>query len=341
LGELESTSAGGLVMLKLRIDPSRVQRVLVIGLSCLGDMLLASAALWNLRLFLPKSHFTILVGPRALEAVKEDPMWDRVVVYHRQRDFPGIRGRLRFISYMRSFSPDLLLDLRSGLNPLFSGARYAPLWGIRELLLPKGLHEAERNLWCLSTLGVPLVTRGMRFYVSPKAQGEGEAILGDRGPLAVLNPGASCRFNRWPVEGFLSVARWLAGRGLYVGVIGKSQDEMALGETILSGLGDRGVDLRSLPSLGVLGAVISRASLFVSNDTGPLHLASAMGTPTVGIYARRDLALRYGPWCNRHACVLPERDAADEGDRSRLEALKSIGVDSVLDACSRLLEGRV
>ncbi|MCX7828540.1 MAG: glycosyltransferase family 9 protein [Thermanaerothrix sp.] len=325
----------------MRIDPSRVQRVLVIGLSCLGDMLLASAALWNLRLFLPKSDFTILVGPRALEAVKEDPMWNRVVVYDRQRDFPGIVGRWRFISYMRSFSPDLVVDLRSGLNPLFSGARYAPLWGIRELMLPKGLHEAERNLWCMSTLGVPLVTRGMRFYITPKAHREAEAVLGGRSPVVVLNPGANSRFNRWPVDGFLSVARWLAGRGLYVGVIGKSQDEMVLGETILSGVGDRGVDLRSLPSLGVLGAVISRASLFVSNDTGPLHLASAVGTPTVGIYARRDLALRYGPWGNRHVCVLPTEDPADEADGSRLEALKSIGVDSVLEACSRVLEGRV
>ncbi|EHM09306.1 ADP-heptose:LPS heptosyltransferase [Thermanaerovibrio velox DSM 12556] len=289
----------------MRIDPSKVNRVLVIGLSCLGDMLLASAALWNLRLFLPGRDFRILVGPRALEAVKEDPMWDQVVVYDRPKDFPGLRGRIKFISHMRSFSPDLVVDLRSGLNPLFSGAKYAPLWGLRELLLHRDLHEAERNLWCMSTLGVPLVTRGMRFHVTPDAQGKAEEVLAGRLPLAVINPGASSKFNRWPGERFLEVAKWLAREGYFVGVIGKAPDERPIGEGILSILGDRGIDMRSLPSLGVLGAMLKRASIFISNDTGPLHLASAVGTPTVGIYAGRSLARRYGPWCNRHVCVLP------------------------------------
>ena len=121
----------------MRVDPEKVDRALVIGLSCLGDMLLASGALWNLRLFLPGAHFKIMVGPRAVEAVRHDPMWQEVEVYHRQRDYPGPWGRLKVISRIRAFRPDLIVDLRSGLNPLFSGARYAPLWGLKELSFPR------------------------------------------------------------------------------------------------------------------------------------------------------------------------------------------------------------
>lgn len=325
----------------MRINPSRVDRVFVIGLSCLGDMLLASAALWNLRLFLPKAKFMVMVGPRALGAVKDDPMWDHVVVYDRSGDYAGLRGRVRLICQMRSFEPDLVIDLRSGITPLFSGAIYAPLWGIREITLSRRINEAERALRCMASIGVPIVTRMMRFYVSREAMSWADDFLSCRVPLAVLNPGAADRFNRWPADRFLQVGQWLIRSGFFVGVIGKNPDEIPMGDLILSHLGERGVDMRSLPSLQALGAILSRARLFVSNDTGPLHLASAVGTPTVGIYASPYLADRYGPWQNRHFCVLPKLPVEDEPTgQHRMDMLCSIGVGEVMDACSHVLGDR-
>lgn len=317
----------------MRVDPEKVDRVLVIGLSCLGDMLLASGALWNLRLFLPGAHFKIMVGPRAVEAVRHDPMWQEVEVYHRQRDYPGPWGRLKVISRIRAFRPDLIVDLRSGLNPLFSGARYAPLWGLKELRLPKTVHEAERNLICMASIGVPIRTRNMRFHISQAAEEAAERLVGE-GRFVVLNPGGSFPPKRWPEENFARLALHLARMGLRVAVIGKLPDEVEMAQRILDGLGSAGIDLRSCPSLEVLGAVLRRASLMVSNDTGPVHLASAAGTPTVGLYSHKDLALRYGPWCTPHESLLPR-----EGARSLEEAMGSIPVDDAIDAAERLLRG--
>jgi len=155
--------------IRLRIDSEKIERVLVIGLSCVGDTILSSAALWNLRRYLPRAHFTILAGARAVQVLEHDPLWDRVEEYRREK---GPRGRLASVRTVRSYPHDLLIDLRSSAMPLFSGARYRPLWGSRELFLPQKMHEAERNIWCMTTLGVPVYSRRLRFFIPEETREE-------------------------------------------------------------------------------------------------------------------------------------------------------------------------
>ncbi|HPU77435.1 MAG TPA: hypothetical protein PKY84_03960, partial [Thermosynergistes sp.] len=189
----------------MKIDPKRIKRVLVIGLSCLGDMLLASAALWNLRLYLKEAHFTLWVGPRALGAVEGDPLWDEVVPYDRQGEYAGLRGRAKAIRRMREGRYDLIVDLRSTLMPLLSGARFAPLWGFKGVFAPQGVHEAERNIAAVASLGVPIAVRRLRFYVPQSSRDAADRLIGPalKGrPLVVLNPSGSIPEKRWPVERF-------------------------------------------------------------------------------------------------------------------------------------------
>lgn len=313
----------------MKIDQKAIKRVLVIGLSCLGDMLLASAALWNLRLYLKEAHFTLWVGPRALGAMEGDPLWDEVVPYDRQGEYAGLKGRFKAIHRMREGRYDLIVDLRSTLMPLLSGARFAPLWGFKGVFAPRGVHEAERNIATVASLGVPIAIRRLRFYVPQSSRDAADELLGPalKGrPLVVLNPSGSIPEKRWPVERFCRLGLRLVERhGAAVGVLGYLEREIELAKAILEALGEDGIDLTGGHSLPVVGAFLEKSALFVTNDTGTLHMASALMVPTVGIYLLRNTA-RFGPWGGPHVVVASLRDDVRE-----------IPLEQVVEACDFLL----
>lgn len=314
----------------MKIDPSRAKRVLVLGLSCVGDMMLATAALWNLRRFLPTAHFTILAPPSARQVLEEDPLWDVVGEYKREK---GLWGRIASVKMVRSIPHDLLIDLRSSAMPLFCGARYAPLWGLREMFLPKTMHEAERNIWCMQTLGVPIYSRGLRFFVPPAVRESVRAELASRGNAShwiFFNPGSKTLSKNWPPGHFTSLAKkMLDDTGGNIGIIGYTSYEREIAAQICGDVASRRcVDFSGPYPITRLGALLERAVLFVSNDSGPLHIASAVGTPTVGLYRARNLP-RFGPWGTRHRSLA----AADDGD----ESMRNIAVEDVRIACLELL----
>ena len=89
----------------MRIEPSKIERVLVVGLSCIGDMLLSSAALYNLRAYLPHAHFTIGANAQVAAMLADDPLWDEIKLYDRGKPnspYNGWRGRIRAIREFRA-----------------------------------------------------------------------------------------------------------------------------------------------------------------------------------------------------------------------------------------------
>lgn len=320
----------------LKLDPEKIERVLVIGLSCMGDMILSTAALWNLRRFLPDAHFTILAGPVALPVLERDPLWDKVEEYRREK---GLRGRLASVGTIRSYPHDLLVDLRSSAMPLFSGARYRPFWGLRELFLPQKMHEVERNIWCMTTLGVPVYGRRLRFFIPPQSREEACRLMASRWkdrPWVLLNPGTPGKYKTWPLENFIELGlRVVDSFCINLGVTGYYGAEREAAAKICEAIGEeRCGNFSGDRHVTTLGALIERSVLFVSNDTGPLHLACAVGTPVVGLYLPKNLA-RFGPWGTRHSCVAAGRNGGnepmrtikvDEVFKSSVEMLQSVGV---------------
>jgi len=297
-----------------------------------GDTILSTASLWNLRRFLPRAHFTVLAGTVALPVLEHDPLWDCVMEYKREK---GPRGRLESVKMIRSIPHDLLIDLRSSAMPLFSRARYRPLWGLRELLIPKGMHEAERNIWCMTTLGVPVYSRRLRFFIPWESREEAARIMASKGrdrPWILLNPGAGGKKKMWPRENFVELgSRLFDALGVNLGVTGYSETEQEAAASICGSIGlERCEDFSGKHHITRLGAIVERSILFVSNDTGPLHVASAVGTPAVGLYLPQHLS-RFGPWGNRHRCLSADMKGGDS-------PMRSIGVDEVFNACMEILD---
>jgi ADP-heptose:LPS heptosyltransferase len=284
-----------------------VERIAVLRANGLGDWVFVLPALDALRAAYPRAEIVLLGTAMHAELLRGRPgPVDRVEVVPAMAgidapgDFEGEDAEAieAFFARLRAERFDLALQMHGGgrySNPFVNrlGARVtagartpdaAPL--DRELRY--GLWQRETVRWweVAALVGAPPSDFLPRLAVTDRDRAQAAAALpedGDPRPLAVLHPGASDARRRWPPEGFAEVGRALAARGLRVATIGEPPAERALAARVAAGV-PGAVDLGGRLSLPALVGLLARARLVVGNDSGPLHVAEAAGTATVGIY---------------------------------------------------------
>jgi lipopolysaccharide heptosyltransferase I len=203
-------------------------------------------------------------------------------------------------------------------------------------------HVIDENLALLRPLGIDAV--GGREFGLPRFQAEGEAV--DRGlaqagvaaaDLVILNPGGGWPEKLWPAESFGALARALRDRGLRPLVSWGPREDM-LADRVVAASG--GAAARCFPTtLRELVELARRARLVVAGDTGPLHLACAVGTPVVGLFGPTDPA-RNGPFAAADQVLrVPPLAATTREHRFRVASgsMTGIGVDQVMAAVVRRL----
>jgi heptosyltransferase-1 len=213
----------------------------------------------------------------------------------------------------------------------------AARWLFTERVVTRGAHVIEQDVELASAVaGEALTAVAPLLPVDPAAEAWCGALLASSGtrPVALINPGAGWGAKRWPVERYAVVAQGLVERGFRV-LVNTGPGEEPLAETIRIGTGGAATPLAA--SLGQLIALTRRLALCVAGDTGPLHLACALGRPVVGIYGPTDPS-RNGPY-GTHAEVL--RSPASLRDHTRRAApeagLLTISPNDVLQAADTLL----
>ena len=157
--------------------------------------------------------------------------------------------------------------------------------------MPEGLHEVHKALALTSFLGAPPQREETEYPLWPQDRAAAAALLaGARSPLLGLHPAARDRTKCWaPVRFAEAGAELLRRLGGTVVLIGGAEERM-LAASLQSKLGRHCLNLVGCTSLPALGAVIERLDVLVTNDSGPLHVASALGTPTVTIFGSTDPA---------------------------------------------------
>jgi heptosyltransferase I len=308
-------------------------RVLVIRLSALGDVLFALETVAALRRERPDVRIDFLVEDRFESLLVGHPQLDDVLVYPRRRRWriPASLWALRRRGY------DVVFDLhgiqksamhvfcaraRSKVGAQAPASREGAAWVCNlRVPMPTPLpHRADIGHHLLRAIGL---SGEPAPPVLPDAAVPDDLFAGLPRPLVFLHPGTSAfaAFKRWPAERFAALAEQLVERGLGVAV-GYGPGEEALARPALEAApGARGVDGARLGLLG-LAAAMRRADVVVAADTGPLHLAAAVGKPCVALFGPKDAA-RYGPRaharthevlfadvpcrpCRRRTCVTPQ-----------------------------------
>jgi ADP-heptose:LPS heptosyltransferase len=192
--------------------------------------------------------------------------------------------------------------------------------------MPYVYHQNERvrQLEAVALVGASMWSLTSHLVVTASDRAEADAALPERckgvahRPLVVLQPGATDPRRRWPAKRFAALADALVQRGAQVAINGSSNEHDLVAE-VLRNMQEDALDLSGQLTLRGLAGLLSRAQLVVSNDTGPLHLAEAVGAATVGIYWLTNLGISGSLSCSRHRYALSFRTTCPTCGRVNLE----------------------
>jgi lipopolysaccharide heptosyltransferase I len=330
-------------------DSRHENRFLLVRLSSLGDVVHALPAAAALRDAFPDARIDWVVDPRWKRLLEGNPDLTEVIS-HDRKSAGGIAASIRRLREARyTCAIDFQGLYKSALLVLASGAprrigfqsSYAREGLVAMLytdrLNPRGPHKVDHNLTLAERAGArlgkprfPLAIRVEDDELVTRALNEHALV-----EFYVLNPGGGWRSKCWPAERYGELHRKLAERYGWRGVVNFGPGEDDLARDVIRQAGNPAPVAIPL-ALGPLMALLRRAKLMVSADTGPLHLASALGTPVVGLFGPTDPA-RNGPYLAEDISVRNPRDAVTTYRRgaSYSPAMLSITVDQVLDAVER------
>jgi heptosyltransferase I len=297
-------------------------RILLIKLSSLGDVIHALPTLEALRSLYPRGHLTWLVEDAYAPVLAGHPALDEVWPVPRPR--PGndlflknLQEAIRVARRLRKEPFDLVIDLQGLLKSacwaaLARGARKLGYDRTREfsyLFLTERLapfdpeaHAVWRYLNVARHLGAPAAPP--RFRLGLRLPENLDQLLGPETgqPLAVLHPGARWPTKLWPAAHWARLAGWLArDQGFQVVITGSPGDRDLAREIAAQAEGPL-LNLAGRTSLAELAALLGKARCAVTTDTGPMHLAAALGTPVAALFGPT-APWRTGPFGEGHEVV--------------------------------------
>jgi len=346
-------------------------RILCIRLSGLGDVTHALNALSRLREARPDAHIAWAVEDRFADLLHGHPCLDELIVVRRGalgralanpvrwgslgREAHDVARRLRAgefdtsVDFQSSLkSAWLVLAARADVRIGFGGRVNRELNRLVQTTLvsvpTRGVHRIERDLALLAPLGIPACYAAPRL---PRFAAEGEVVEQfladcDGVPLVVIHPGTSsfAAFKRWMPERYAAVADGLVReRGARV-VLSYGPEERSLVDAILDLMREHGRPAPQVGGLRGLCELLRRADLFVGSDTGPMHIAGALGVPVVALFGPKD-PVQTGPYCSRSVVVEGGASCRPCTRRrcSHVRCMTSISEGRVLDAALTVLDG--
>lgn len=312
------------------LQRSAVRRILVRGVNWVGDAVMSTPALWAVRESFPGAEITLLANQLVAPLFSPHPAVDRVMTFDRSGRHRGVAGRLRLAAEVRRQGFDLAVILPnsfdSALIPFLAGIprRMGKSSDGRGFMLTDRCrppvadpphHEVEYYLDLVSCFGisssrtVPLLTvtaeedRAAAELLAAAGIGPDEQLLG-------INPGAAYgSAKRWYPERFAEVGRRLAAERNARIVIFGGPGETEIAADIEGHLAGGCLSLAGRTGMRQLMALIRRCNFFITNDSGPMHIAAAFGVPLAAIFGPTDHATT-SPYSDRAVMVRADAECA-------------------------------
>ena len=290
------------------------KRILVVKLDHLGDVILATPVFSNLRRAYPDAELHALTGEWATVALERHPDVERVITYNspafcRTGRPTSLKETFTLYRRLRREKYDLMVGLRidwrlvglacGRLTPKRldrAALQIANKLGVQRF---SGVHETTRNLDVLKQAGIPTPIKTAIFAVPAADEKEAAERLatyqvGQQRPLVAIHPGSPIARKQWMRGRYAALADWLIHEKhahiLFVGV----EAEIPIVTDIQTAMCGEAVSIAGETTLTQLASILHQCDVFIGNDSGPMHLAAAVGTPTVGLYGPGD-PTRFGP----------------------------------------------
>ena len=341
------------------------KRALVINLKHIGDVLCSTPVLTGLKT--AGYQTTALVDAVARPVIKKNPVLDHFLAYERNQSFFGrLKHELGLIRRIRRARFDLVIDLSEGDRGAFWGflSRAPVRVGLgsrqgkpRERLMTKVLprhpldrpapHIVRRNLEALAAIGIDAPDTPLSVSWSDEVDIQVDELLAEAGlepgGFAVVHPTSRWMFKAWTPNGNAEVIDHLAQKQGLRSVITAAPDKTELDfiEKIVAHTTSNPVNLAGKLSLDRLAVLIARARVFFGVDSAPMHLAAAVGTPTVVLFGPSGEHM-WGPWMVDHEVVGLDMDCRPCGgagcdDSGVSRCLIELDSEEVIAALHRIL----
>jgi lipopolysaccharide heptosyltransferase II len=289
-----------------------IEKILVVRLSSIGDIILTTPLLRSLRTAYPEAHICFLIKKQFEELLMTSPYIDELITYDKKDGFPGF---YKTMLHLREKRFDLYIDIHKNWRSYFLRwcirakkiTTYSKQIMNRTLLiwfrinLYKQIKPVyQRYFEAVTDLGITYDGQGTEIYLPESANRKIQTLLSDAGfafthPLVVICPGAAHYNKRWKSEGFIETARYLIKEKSAFIVIHGGKDDYNLCKDIAMTIGKNAVNMAGLLSLSESAALLKLSSLVIANDTGMLHMAQSQKRSVVGIYGPTTSHLGYFP----------------------------------------------
>jgi len=336
---------------RIEID-SQEKRFLIVSTTALGDTLWATPAIKALRAAYPHSDISMLVSPIGREVLLNNPYINDLFLVKN----PALPSLLSLYGTLKKKTFSHIFIFHTSQRPVLpcTALLGAPVL-IGSAGINKGLdalltecqprnpqeHEIERRLKMVARVGAHASTVEMDLFLNQDDESLAQEWLHSLAipsylPLIALHPGAKDAFRRWPASHFIELGKRLSAHlGCTVFVTGVPS-EKELVETIASGI-EGAIPVTHLP-LRAFAALIKKMRLIVTNDTGPMHVALAMKTPSVLLFSPSN-PKRFGPYGVKKATVIAKKASCSPCLTRKCPSsfcLLQIGVQEVYDAALNL-----
>jgi lipopolysaccharide heptosyltransferase II len=331
---------------------SEYRNILLIKPGAVGDLLQLTPVIRGLKRKFPRARITLLLGSAAAAAMfANNPYLAEAVVFDRKGEHRGVAGLLGLWRKLRRQRYDLVVNFqRSNLKAwLLVTAAFPCRVLVYRKARDRRVHAVVNHLETLAPLGIAADDLALELVPGPEDEAYADGVFSAAGfdgrTVVALNPGASHRVNRWDPQQFARLADLLRDEfDARTVIIGGPGDE-ALADEITATAASQPLVLTGRTTLPQLGAVLKRCAVLVSGDTGPMHLATAVGTKVVALFGAADPG-RTGPVGSGHRVVqasgvpcIPCCSRTCNND-TYLECMEKLTAEKVLQVVGEVLQGK-
>lgn len=339
------------------------ERILIVRTDRIGDVILSTPVIKAMRDNYPSSYIAMMVRPYAEEIVEGNPYLDEIILYDKDSAHKSWWESLQFMLSLKQKRFDVAIILhptnRVHLITFFAGIPRRIGYNMKlGFLLTDRLkhikqegqkHEIEYNLDIIRYFRIEPKDKSLYMPIKEESQRSIEHLLKEldikeNEEILAIHPGASCPSKIWPPERFARVADSLIERyGFKVLIVAAAQDK-GIANEVAGSMHQASFNVAGRTLISELASLLKRCRLFVSNDSGPVHIASAVGTPVISIFGRSQKGLspsRWGPVGKKDIILHKEVGCTEclaHNCKKDFACLKAITVDDVLSAADSILK---
>lgn len=278
-----------------------MKKILVFSFSFIGDAVLSTAVIEPLRTHHPNSHITFLVGSNAFDLLTNDPQLDDTLVYDNRGEHSGLKGRLKLIKSLRSEKFDLVVNLRDSFIARCIGTEH---WGLARG--DRNRHAVTRYLEVLSRHGIDITNAHPYLQLTEAEHTEAyrfltEARVMSDKVLIGVHPGGNWEYKLWDAKKYAQLSNLLIEEHNATILLFAGPNERELQGQVADMMDTPPIVIEA-GNLRVVAALIDACNIYIGNDTGPMHIAAAVGTPVVALFGSTS-HIRSGPYGDKHTVV--------------------------------------